>query len=158
MVDAASPMLSCECHYSTPRARRTFLVHPPIRDGPLAANQLVQLKSISAEMMELLSSAVKPASSIVISGGTGARQNHLHQHPVSVLPNQRAARHHRGRPPNSRLAQENIVRLETRPPNIEGQVQFASANCSSIASVCAPTASSMGEVPVKKPSICLMSQ
>jgi energy-coupling factor transporter ATP-binding protein EcfA2 len=40
--------------------------------GPLAANQLVQLKSISPEMMEVLSSAVRARISILVSGGTGA--------------------------------------------------------------------------------------
>jgi pilus assembly protein CpaF len=88
--------------------------------GPLAANQLVALKSISAEMMEVLSAAVKAKISIVVSGGTGAGKttfmNILSQyipHSERLVTIEDAA--------ELRLAQENIVRLETRPPNIEGQ-------------------------------------
>src|ERR1700691_1773232 len=40
--------------------------------GPIASNQLVALKSISAEMMEVLASAVKAKISVLVSGGTGA--------------------------------------------------------------------------------------
>jgi pilus assembly protein CpaF len=88
--------------------------------GPLAANHLVKLKSISAEMMELLAAAVKARLSILISGGTGAGKttflNILSQYiPQSerLITIEDAA--------ELRLAQENIVRLETRPPNVEGQ-------------------------------------
>jgi pilus assembly protein CpaF len=87
--------------------------------GPLAANSLVQLKSISAEMMEVLSSAVKARISIVISGGTGSGKTTLLNILSQYIPRgerlvtiEDAA--------ELRLAQENIVRLETRPPNIEG--------------------------------------
>jgi pilus assembly protein CpaF len=87
--------------------------------GPLAANQLVQLKSVSPEMMEVLSSAVKARISILISGGTGTGKttflNILSQYiprTERVVTIEDAA--------ELRLAQENIVRLETRPPNIEG--------------------------------------
>jgi pilus assembly protein CpaF len=88
--------------------------------GPIAANQLVQLKSISAEMMEVLASAVKAKISVLISGGTGAGKTTLLNIMSQYIPNSErlvtiedAA--------ELRLAQENIVRLETRPPNIEGQ-------------------------------------
>jgi pilus assembly protein CpaF len=88
--------------------------------GPLAANQLVQLKSISPEMMEVLSSAVRARISILVSGGTGAGKTTFLNILSQYIPNNErlvtiedAA--------ELRLAQENIVRLETRPPNIEGQ-------------------------------------
>ena len=88
--------------------------------GPLAANQLVQIKSISAEMMEVLSAAVKARISILISGGTGAGKTTFLNILSQYIPNNErlvtiedAA--------ELRLAQENIVRLETRPPNIEGK-------------------------------------
>ena len=88
--------------------------------GPLAANQLVQLKSISPEMMEVLASAVKARISILISGGTGAGKttflNILSQY---IGQNERLITIEDAA--ELRLAQENIVRLETRPPNIEGQ-------------------------------------
>jgi pilus assembly protein CpaF len=88
--------------------------------GPLAANQLVQLKSISPEMMEVLSSAVRARISVLVSGGTGAGKTTFLNILSQYIPNNErlvtiedAA--------ELRLAQENIVRLETRPPNIEGQ-------------------------------------
>jgi pilus assembly protein CpaF len=88
--------------------------------GPLAANQLVILKSISAEMMEVLAAAVKARISILIAGGTGAGKTTFLNILSQYIPNNErlvtiedAA--------ELRLAQENIVRLETRPPNIEGQ-------------------------------------
>jgi pilus assembly protein CpaF len=88
--------------------------------GPLAANQLVELKSISAEMMEMLAAAVRARISILISGGTGAGKttflNILSQYiPKSerIVTIEDAA--------ELRLGMENIVRLETRPPNVEGQ-------------------------------------
>ena len=160
-VDETSPMVDARL----PDGSRVNAIIPPLAldgpslsirrfgTGPLAANQLVQLKSISAEMMELLSSAVKARISIVISGGTGAGKTTFLNILSQYIPNNErlvtiedAA--------ELRLAQENIVRLETRPPTLKARVQFASANCSSIASVCAPTASSWARCAVKKPSIC----
>jgi pilus assembly protein CpaF len=88
--------------------------------GPVQANQLVELKSISAEMMQVLEAAARARLTILISGGTGAGKTTL----LNILS--------RNIPQSERvitiedaaelqLAQENLVRLETRPPNIEGQ-------------------------------------
>jgi len=70
-------------------------------------------------MMEVLASAVKARISIVISGGTGSGKTTLLNILSQYIPNNErlvtiedAA--------ELRLAQENLVRLETRPPNIEG--------------------------------------
>jgi pilus assembly protein CpaF len=127
-VDESSPMVDARL----PDGSRVNAIIPPLAldgpslsirrfgTGPLAANQLVKLKSISAEMMELLSAAVRARISILISGGTGAGKttflNILSQYiPQSerLITIEDAA--------ELRLAQENIVRLETRPPNVEGQ-------------------------------------
>src|ERR1700733_4683095 len=71
-------------------------------------------------MVRMLSQAVKARISIVISGGTGSGKTTLLNIMSQYIPNNErlvtiedAA--------ELRLAQENIVRLETRPPNIEGQ-------------------------------------
>jgi pilus assembly protein CpaF len=88
--------------------------------GPVQANQLVELKSISPEMMLVLESAARARLTILISGGTGAGKTTM----LNILS--------RNIPQGERvitiedaaelqLAQENLVRLETRPPNIEGQ-------------------------------------
>ena len=88
--------------------------------GPLAANQLVQLKSVSPEMMEVLSSAVKARISILIAGGTGAGKTTFLNILSQYIPrNERLVTIEDAA--ELRLAQENIVRLETRPPNVEGQ-------------------------------------
>jgi pilus assembly protein CpaF len=127
-VDESSPMVDARL----PDGSRVNAIIPPLAldgpslsirrfgTGPLAANQLVQLKSISPEMMEVLSAAVKARISIVISGGTGAGKTTFLNILSQYIPNNErlvtiedAA--------ELRLAQENIVRLETRPPNIEGQ-------------------------------------
>jgi pilus assembly protein CpaF len=126
-VDESSPMVDARL----PDGSRVNAIIPPLAldgpslsirrfgTGPLAANSLVELKSISAEMMELLASAVKARISIVISGGTGSGKTTLLNILSQYIPNNErlvtiedAA--------ELRLAQDNIVRLETRPPNIEG--------------------------------------
>ena len=126
-VDESSPMVDARL----PDGSRVNAIIPPLAldgpslsirrfgTGPLAANSLVELKSISPEMMELLASAVKARISIVISGGTGSGKTTLLNILSQYIPNNErlvtiedAA--------ELRLAQENIVRLETRPPNIEG--------------------------------------
>jgi pilus assembly protein CpaF len=87
--------------------------------GPLAANQLVKLQTISPEMMEVLASAVKARISIIISGGTGSGKTTLLNILSQYIPrNERLITIEDAA--ELRLAQEDIVRLETRPPNIEG--------------------------------------
>jgi pilus assembly protein CpaF len=126
-VDESSPMVDARL----PDGSRVNAIIPPLAldgpslsirrfgTGPLAANTLVDYKSLSAEMMELLSSAVKARISIVISGGTGSGKTTLLNILSQYIPNNErlvtiedAA--------ELRLAQDNLVRLETRPPNIEG--------------------------------------
>jgi pilus assembly protein CpaF len=126
-VDESSPMVDARL----PDGSRINAIIPPLAldgptlsirrfgTGPLAANQLVALKSISPEMMEMLAAAVRARISILVSGGTGAGKttflNILSQYIPSgerLVTIEDAA--------ELRLAQENIVRLETRPANIEG--------------------------------------
>ena len=127
-VDESSPMVDARL----PDGSRVNAIIPPLAldgpalsirrfgTGPLAANQLVELKSISNEMMEMLAAAVKARISILISGGTGAGKttflNILSQY---IPPTERLVTIEDAA--ELRLAQQNIVRLETRPPNVEGQ-------------------------------------
>jgi len=127
-VDESSPMVDARL----PDGSRVNAIIPPLAldgpslsirrfgTGPVAGNQLVELKSITAEMLEVLSAAARARLSILISGGTGSGKTTL----LNILS--------RNIPQSERvitiedaaelqLAQENIVRLETRPPNIEGQ-------------------------------------
>src|ERR1700722_3120930 len=126
-VDESSPMVAARL----PDGSRVNAIIPPLAidgpalsirrfgTGPLVHNQLVALKSISQEMMDMLAAAVRSRISILISGGTGAGKttflNILSQYiPQSerLVTIEDAA--------ELQLAQENIVRLETRPPNVEG--------------------------------------
>ena len=126
-VDESSPMVDARL----PDGSRVNAIIPPLAldgpsmsirrfgTGPIASSQLVQLKTISPGMMEMLSAAVRARLCILISGGTGAGKttmlNILSRYiPQSerIITIEDAA--------ELQLAQENIVRLETRPPNIEG--------------------------------------
>jgi pilus assembly protein CpaF len=127
-VDESSPMVDARL----PDGSRVNAIIPPLAldgpalsirrfgTGPLQANQLVALKSISPEMMEVLVAAVRARISILISGGTGAGKttflNILSQYipkTERIVTIEDAA--------ELRLGLENVVRLETRPPNVEGQ-------------------------------------
>lgn len=127
-VDESSPMVDARL----PDGSRVNAIIPPLTldgpalsirrfgTGPLAANQLVELKSISAEMMETLAAAVRARISILVSGGTGAGKTTLLNILSQYIPkNERIVTIEDAA--ELRLALNNIVRMETRPPNIEGQ-------------------------------------
>jgi pilus assembly protein CpaF len=87
---------------------------------PLTAERLLELKSISPEMLEVLTAAVKARISVLISGGTGAGKTTFLNMLSKYIPEterlvtiEDAA--------ELQLQQENVVRLETRPPNVEGK-------------------------------------
>jgi pilus assembly protein CpaF len=126
-VDESSPMVDARL----PDGSRVNAIIPPLAldgpalsirrfgTGPIEASQLVELKSISAEMLELMAGAVRARCSVLISGGTGAGKttflNILSQYipqTERIVTIEDAA--------ELQLAQQNIVRLETRPPNVEG--------------------------------------
>jgi pilus assembly protein CpaF len=86
---------------------------------PLTADDLVSNSTMTPAMLDLLQGCVKARINILISGGTGAGKTTL----LNVLS--------RFIPESERLVtiedaaelqlqQENVVRLETRPPNVEG--------------------------------------
>jgi pilus assembly protein CpaF len=127
-VDESSPMVDARL----PDGSRVNAIIPPLAldgpalsirrfgTGPVAASQLTALKSISPEMLELLAAAVRARLSILISGGTGAGKTTLLNILSQFIPQtervvtiEDAA--------ELQLALQNIVRLETRPPNVEGQ-------------------------------------
>jgi pilus assembly protein CpaF len=127
-VDESSPMVDARL----PDGSRVNAIIPPLAldgpsvsirrfgTGPIASNQLVALKSISAEMMEVLAAAVRARISILISGGTGAGKTTFLNILSQYIPqNERLITIEDAA--ELQLAQENIVRLETRAPNVEGQ-------------------------------------
>jgi len=127
-VDESSPMVDARL----PDGSRVNAIIPPLAlDGsalsirrfgssPLMAEQMLELKSLSPEMLQVLSAAVRARISILISGGTGAGKTTFLNMLSRYIPEterlitiEDAA--------ELQLQQENVVRLETRPPNVEGQ-------------------------------------
>ena len=127
-VDESSPMVDARL----PDGSRVNAIIPPLAldgpalsirrfgTGPLAPDQLVALKSVSPEMMEVLAAAVRARISILISGGTGAGKTTFLNILSQFIPKterivtiEDAA--------ELQLGMDNIVRMETRPPNVEGQ-------------------------------------
>ena len=87
---------------------------------PLTADNLVENDSLTSEMLQLLNGAVEGKLNIMISGGTGAGKTTLLNVLSAFIPEQErictiedAA--------ELQLKQVHVVRLETRPPNIEGK-------------------------------------
>ena len=88
--------------------------------NPLKLEDLLNYKAFTPEMVMLLEGAIKARLNVVISGGTGSGKTTLLNTLSSfigieerVVTIEDAA--------ELQLQQEHVVRLETRPPNIEGR-------------------------------------
>ncbi|MBN1394262.1 MAG: CpaF family protein [Pirellulales bacterium] len=88
--------------------------------NPLKLEDLLNFKAFTPEMVMLMEGAIKARLNILISGGTGSGKTTLLNTLSSFIPNtdrivtiEDAA--------ELQLQQEHVVRLETRPPNIEGK-------------------------------------
>ena len=127
-VDESSPMVDARL----PDGSRVNAIIPPLAldgpsmsirrqgGGPVNANRLVELKSLTPEMMMVMEGAARARLTILISGGTGAGKTTLLNilsrnipHSERVITIEDAA--------ELQIALPNLVRLETRPPNVEGQ-------------------------------------
>jgi pilus assembly protein CpaF len=127
-VDESSPMVDARL---ADGSRVNAIIPPLALDGPalsirrfgtvpLSAEKLLELKSISPEMLEVLSAAVKARISILISGGTGAgKTTFLNMLSKYVPESERLVTIEDAA--ELQIQQENVVRLETRPPNVEGK-------------------------------------
>jgi pilus assembly protein CpaF len=127
-VDESSPMVDARLQDGS---RVNAIIPPLALDGaclsirrfgrdPITARNMLDNKTLTEPMLELLSAMVKGRLNLLISGGTGAGKTTV----LNVLS---------GYIPNSerivtiedaaelQLKQEHVVRLETRPPNIEGK-------------------------------------
>lgn len=127
-VDEMSPMVDARL----PDGSRVNAVIPPLAiDGPilsirrfgntpLTAEDLIRSKMLAPSMLEVLRIAVEARLNIVVSGGTGAGKTTL----LNVLSGFISERERIVTVEDSAellLRQEHVVRLETRPPNLEGQ-------------------------------------
>ena len=126
-VDESSPMVDARLADGS----RVNVVIPPLAvDGPilsirrfgstpLTAEDLLRNLAMTPPMMELLQGAVKARLNIVVSGGTGSGKTTL----LNVLsgfisPKERIVTIEDSA--ELQMKQEHVVRLETRPPNVEG--------------------------------------
>ena len=86
--------------------------------NPLMVNDLLQLGSITTEMATLISAVAKSKINTVISGGTGSGKTTLLNLISGFIPeNERIITIEDAA--ELQMRQPHIVRLETRPPNIE---------------------------------------
>ena len=127
-VDESSPMVDARL----PDGSRVNAIIPPLAiDGPcisirrfgrdpVTARNMIENQSLTEPMLEFLSALVKGRLNLLISGGTGAGKTTLLNVLSGYIPNterivtiEDAA--------ELQMKQEHVVRLETRPPNIEGK-------------------------------------
>src|SRR5207248_5249037 len=127
-VDESSPRVDARLQDGS----RVNAIIPPLAiDGPclsvrrfgrdpLTARNMIENKSITEPMLELLSSMVKGKLNILISGGTGAGKTTLLNVLSGYIPDvERIVKLEDAA--ELQLKQEHDVRLETRAPNIEGK-------------------------------------
>ena len=87
--------------------------------NPVKLDQLLEFQSVIPEMVEFLEGAVRSKLNIVISGGTGSGKTTLLNVLSSFIPaNERIITIEDSA--ELMLQQPHVVRLETRPPNVEG--------------------------------------
>jgi len=134
-VDEVCPMVDARL----PDGSRVNAIIPPLAlDGPsvtirrfgsnpLKLEDLLNYKSFTPEMVMLLEGAMKARLNIIISGGTGSGKTTLLNTLSSFISNEDrivtiedAA--------ELQLQQSHIVRLETRPPNIEGKGRISATD------------------------------
>ena len=127
-VDESAPMVDARLADGS----RVNVVIPPLAlDGPtmsirrfgtvpIVAEDMVKYETLTDTMLELLKSAVKGKLNILVSGGTGSGKTTLLNVLSSFIPaDERIVTIEDAA--ELLLQQEHVVRLETRPPNIEGK-------------------------------------
>jgi pilus assembly protein CpaF len=127
-VDELSPMVDARL----PDGSRVNVIIPPLAvDGPALSirrfsaarpgpAELVELGTLSGRMHRLLERAVGARRSILISGGTGSgKTTMLNALSSFIAPEERVVTIEDAA--ELRLRQRHVVRLESRPPSVEGR-------------------------------------
>ena len=127
-IDESSPMVDARL---TDGSRVNVIIPPLALDGPIMSirrfgrdplklDDLIMLKAFTQPIGEILKGIVHCELNVIISGGTGSGKTTLLNCLSQFIPNtdriisiEDAA--------ELQLKQEHVVRLETRPPNIEGR-------------------------------------
>jgi pilus assembly protein CpaF len=132
-IDESSPMVDARLSDGS----RVNVIIPPLAiDGPILSvrrfgkdplllKDLVLLKSFTKEIGEVVKGVIKARLNVLISGGTGSGKTTLLNCLSQFIPEEErivtiedAA--------ELQLKQDHIVRMETRPPNIEGRGEVTS--------------------------------
>ena len=127
-IDDSTPMVDARL----PDGSRVNAIIPPLAvDGPLlsirrfpaermTAEDLMSRQALTPQMMEFLRHCVKARLNCLVSGGTGSGKTTLLNVLSAFIPERErivtvedAA--------ELQLGQDHVVRLETRPPNVEGK-------------------------------------
>ncbi len=126
-VDEASPMVDARL----PDGSRVNAIIPPLAlDGPIVSirrfgaepltmKDLIQFNSVPEQIAEVLRACVKSRLNVLVSGGTGAGKTTLLNCLSNYIPETERIITIEDSA-ELKLQQEHVVRLETRPPNIEG--------------------------------------
>ena len=127
-VDESTPMVDARL---SDGSRVNAIIPPLALDGPLMsirrftqdklmAPDLVERRSMTNGMLELLEAAVKAKLNVIISGGTGSgKTTLLNALSAFISPKERIVTIEDAA--ELQLKQPHVARLETRPPNLEGQ-------------------------------------
>lgn len=126
-IDESSPMVDARLPDGS---RVNAIISPLALDGaamsirrfpahPLSIDNLIEYGSMTKEMAMFLAACVRSKVNMIVSGGTGSGKTTMLNVLSSFIPDEErlitiedAA--------ELRLQQSHVVRLETRPPNIEG--------------------------------------
>ena len=126
-IDESTPMVDARL---SDGSRVNAIIPPLAIDGPvlsirrfstdkLMPADLVDKKAMTPGMMELLEASVRARLNIVIAGGTGAgKTTLLNALSAFIAPKERIVTIEDAA--ELQLKQPHVVRLETRPPNLEG--------------------------------------
>lgn len=131
-IDESSPMVDARL----PNGSRVNAIIPPLAlngptitirkfsDDPFTIGDLISFKTLTTQMAEILRACVEGRLNIIVSGGTGSGKTTTLNVLSSFIPNNErivtiedAA--------ELKLHQEHVVRLETRPANIEGKGEIS---------------------------------
>jgi len=127
-VDEGSPMVDARLKDGS----RVNVIIPPLAvDGPilsirkfgakpLVAEDMLRNKTLTQPMLEMLKSCIKGRLNIIIAGGTGAGKTTLLDVLSAFIPESERIITIEDSA-ELQLKQDHVVRLECRPPNVEGK-------------------------------------
>jgi pilus assembly protein CpaF len=130
-VDELTPMVDARLEDGS---RVNVIIAPLALDGPVIsirrfaadpfmADDLVEMGTLTPEIVELMSGCVKARLNVLISGGTGSGKTTLLNVLSSFVPDSERVLTIEDAA-ELQLKQDHVVRLETRPPNLEGKGQI----------------------------------